>query len=66
MTDAREVTVHEADALKEILIRALPGSDQSEMTAFAVECAKAVRAAFGVLLAEPTATEEESRLSRTS
>ncbi|WP_394542906.1 hypothetical protein [Azorhizophilus paspali] len=56
MTDTREVTEYEANALKEILIRALPGSDQNEMTAIAVECAMAVKAAFDALLKEPAST----------
>lgn len=46
MSNHREPAQQELDALKEVLSQVLPKIDTAGMTALAVECARAVKAAF--------------------
>lgn len=54
MTTSRTASASEITALQEVLAQMLPKTHQEDLTATAIECAKAVKAAFDVLLADPT------------
>lgn len=50
----RNASADEVNTLKDVLVKVLPETCQVELTATAVECAKAVKAAFEELYAEST------------
>jgi hypothetical protein len=54
----RDIDPRELETLHEVLVRVLPVAVLSDMTALAIECAKAVRAAFDEAL---DATEPQPR-----
>lgn len=65
MTEQRSVSVAELETLQAVLVQVLPKSDRGDMTTFAVECAKAVRASFDELSRKST-QESSCRASRTA